>query len=110
MSGSPSRPCGGNRWNFESAVHGQEYASRSSGFVRGARIGWIAAIMIVTIDGPAGAGKSTIARALAARLGFRFLDSGAMYRAVAWAARDRRLTWEDPARLVELTRQLKLEV
>ncbi len=40
--------------------------------------------MIVTIDGPAGAGKSTTARELAARLGFQFLDTGAMYRAVAW--------------------------
>ncbi len=39
--------------------------------------------MVVTIDGPAGAGKSTVARALAARLGFRVLDTGAMYRAVA---------------------------
>jgi cytidylate kinase len=38
--------------------------------------------MIVTIDGPAGAGKSTVARALAARLGYRYLDTGAMYRAV----------------------------
>jgi CMP/dCMP kinase len=41
--------------------------------------------VIVTIDGPAGAGKSTAARALAKRLGFEFLDTGAMYRAVAWA-------------------------
>jgi len=40
--------------------------------------------MIVTIDGPAGAGKSTTARELAARLGFQFLDTGAMYRAVTW--------------------------
>ena len=40
--------------------------------------------MIVTIDGPAGAGKSSVARQLAQRLGFRFLDTGAMYRAVAW--------------------------
>src|SRR4051794_4427938 len=39
--------------------------------------------MIVTIDGPAGSGKSTAARALAGRLGFEFLDTGAMYRAVA---------------------------
>ena len=39
--------------------------------------------MVVAIDGPAGAGKSTVARALAERLGFRYLDSGAMYRAVA---------------------------
>jgi cytidylate kinase len=53
----------------------------------GNRDGWQA--MIVTIDGPAGAGKSTIARRLAARLGFRFLDTGAMYRAVAWYLQDR---------------------
>jgi cytidylate kinase len=44
------------------------------------------AAMIVTIDGPAGAGKSTAARALAHRLGFEFLDTGAMYRAVTLAA------------------------
>ena len=42
--------------------------------------------MIITIDGPAGSGKSTVARTLASRLGFDFLDTGAMYRAVAWAA------------------------
>jgi cytidylate kinase len=41
--------------------------------------------MIVAIDGPAGAGKSTVARRVAARLGFQFLDTGALYRAVAWA-------------------------
>ena len=44
--------------------------------------------MIVTIDGPAGSGKSTVARKLAARLGFRYLDSGALYRAVTLAALD----------------------
>src|SRR5512133_3647415 len=42
--------------------------------------------MIVAIDGPAGAGKSTVARRLAERLGFRYLDTGAMYRAVPWLA------------------------
>lgn len=42
--------------------------------------------MIVAIDGPAGAGKSTVARALAQRLGFRYLDTGAMYRALTWLA------------------------
>jgi CMP/dCMP kinase len=43
--------------------------------------------MIVAIDGPAGAGKSTVARHLAERLGFRYLDTGAMYRALTWLAR-----------------------
>ena len=42
--------------------------------------------MIVSIDGPAGAGKSTVARGLADRLGFRYLDTGAMYRALTWLA------------------------
>ncbi|HEV3478204.1 MAG TPA: (d)CMP kinase [Gaiellaceae bacterium] len=45
--------------------------------------------MIVAIDGPAGAGKSTVARRLAERLGFRYLDTGAMYRAVTWLAVER---------------------
>jgi cytidylate kinase len=45
--------------------------------------------MIVAIDGPAGAGKSTVARLLADRLGFRYLDTGAMYRAVTWLAMSR---------------------
>ena len=42
--------------------------------------------MVVAIDGPAGAGKSTVARAVAQRLGFTYLDTGAMYRAVALVA------------------------
>jgi CMP/dCMP kinase len=66
--------------------------------------------MIVTIDGPAGAGKSTIARGLARRLGFRFLDTGAMYRAVALAALRRGLDWQKPEKLVELARQIRLQV
>jgi CMP/dCMP kinase len=45
--------------------------------------------MIVAIDGPAGAGESTVARRLAERLGFRYLDTGAMYRALTWLARQR---------------------
>jgi cytidylate kinase/pantoate ligase/cytidylate kinase len=66
--------------------------------------------MIVTIDGPAGAGKSTIARALAERLGFRFLDTGAMYRAVAWAAIQRGHDWNQPDALVALAADLNLDV
>jgi cytidylate kinase len=47
--------------------------------------------VVVAIDGPAGAGKSTIAQRVAARLGFTYIDSGAMYRAVAlWALRQRK--------------------
>src|SRR3954469_1328218 len=50
---------------------------------------------IVTIDGPAGAGKSTVAKKLAARLGYAFLDTGAIYRAVALVARRRGIDWAD---------------
>lgn len=66
--------------------------------------------MIVTIDGPAGAGKSTAARELAKRLGFRFLDTGAMYRAVAYAALERQLDWNQPQALVELAGRLTIEL
>jgi cytidylate kinase len=66
--------------------------------------------MIVCIDGPAGAGKSTAARALAKRLGFRFLDTGAMYRAVALAAVRAKLPWDNPERLAELARRLRIDV
>ena len=45
--------------------------------------------MVIAIDGPAGAGKSTVAREVAARLGFTYLDTGAMYRCVALAASER---------------------
>ena len=51
--------------------------------------------MIVTIDGPAGAGKSSMAQQLAERLGFRFLDTGAMYRAIALAGLRAGVDWED---------------
>jgi cytidylate kinase len=50
---------------------------------------------IVAIDGPAGAGKSTVARQLARRLGFTIIDTGAIYRSVALAARHAGLDWED---------------
>ncbi|HEY2415499.1 MAG TPA: (d)CMP kinase [Pirellulaceae bacterium] len=66
--------------------------------------------MIVTIDGPAGAGKSSAARELARRLGFRFLDTGAMYRAVTLAAKDRSLDWSDEGRLSELAKNIRVEL
>lgn len=58
--------------------------------------------MIVAIDGPAGAGKSTVARALAERLGFRYLDTGAMYRAVTWLAMQEGLDLSDEQALAGL--------
>jgi cytidylate kinase len=58
--------------------------------------------MVIAIDGPAGAGKSTVARGVAKALGFTYLDSGAMYRCVALAALDRGVDLEDGARLGEL--------
>ena len=61
--------------------------------------------MIVAIDGPAGAGKSTVARALAERLGFRYLDTGAMYRALTWLAMQRRLDLGDAEGLAQLARE-----
>ncbi|MBV8079902.1 MAG: (d)CMP kinase [Actinobacteria bacterium] len=60
--------------------------------------------MIVAIDGPAGAGKSTVARALAERLGFRYLDTGAMYRALTWLALKRGLPLGEGAALGALAR------
>jgi len=61
--------------------------------------------MVVAIDGPAGAGKSTVARALAERLGFRYLDTGAMYRALTWLAMQRGLDLGDAEALAQLARE-----
>ena len=61
--------------------------------------------MIVAIDGPAGSGKSTVASRLAARLGFRYLDTGAMYRALTWLARRDGLALDDGGALAMLARK-----
>jgi cytidylate kinase len=66
--------------------------------------------MIVTIDGPAGSGKSTAAKALAARLGFEYLDTGAMYRAVALAVIRRGLDPSDSAAVVSILPSLTVEM
>jgi cytidylate kinase len=66
--------------------------------------------MVIAIDGPAGAGKSSVARAVAAELGFTYLDSGAMYRCVALAALERRLDPDDGRALGELARGLEIEL
>ena len=60
--------------------------------------------MIVAIDGPAGAGKSTVARRLAERLGYRYLDTGAMYRALTWLAMTRDIPLGEGAKLGRRTR------
>jgi cytidylate kinase len=66
-------------------------------------------VTAVAIDGPAGAGKSTVARAVARRLGWDYVDSGAMYRAVALAALERALPAGDGNRLGELAATLEIE-
>ena len=65
---------------------------------------------IIAIDGPAGAGKSTVARALAARLGLQYLDTGAMYRAVTLAAMRRGIDPADVEPVADLARQIDLDV
>jgi cytidylate kinase len=66
--------------------------------------------MIVTIDGPAGAGKSTVASRLAERLGFRYLDTGAMYRALTWLAMQEGIDLGEGERLGELARKDRVEL
>jgi cytidylate kinase len=65
--------------------------------------------LVVTIDGPAGAGKSSVAKTLARRLGYSLLDTGAIYRSVALVARQRGIAWDDAARLAEVARDLAIE-
>jgi cytidylate kinase len=61
--------------------------------------------MIVAIDGPAGAGKSTVARRLAERLAFRYLDTGAMYRALTWLAMQRGVALDRGEELAQLAKE-----
>ena len=66
--------------------------------------------VIVAIDGPAGAGKSTIAKRLADRLGFTYIDTGAMYRAVALAGMRSGVDWDRPEQLAELAEKLDIRM
>ena len=66
--------------------------------------------MIITIDGPAGSGKSTAARKLAAKLGVPYLDTGAMYRAIAYAALCRGISLLDEAAIVQVARDSHIEL
>jgi cytidylate kinase len=66
--------------------------------------------LVVAVDGPGGSGKSTVARALAQRLGLRYLDTGAMYRALTWLALQRGIDTDDAEALAELARSASLAV
>jgi CMP/dCMP kinase len=65
---------------------------------------------VIAIDGPAGSGKSTVSRALAARLGIERLDTGAMYRAVAWATLDRAIDPADRESVADVARSIDIAV
>jgi len=69
-----------------------------------------AGLRIIAIDGPAGSGKSTVARRVASRLGLDYLDTGAMYRSVAFEAMRRGIDPDDAATVAELARQIELTV
>lgn len=66
--------------------------------------------MIITIDGPSGTGKSTVAKRVAALLGFSFFDTGAMYRAVAWVLQSKKIPIEDEASLQEILRDFHFQI
>src|SRR5512134_1813405 len=69
--------------------------------------------LVIAVDGPSGSGKSSVSRAVAARLGLRYLDTGAMYRALTWWALDRGIDLSDPATqptVAELARSLPLDM
>lgn len=67
-------------------------------------------LRVIAIDGPAGSGKSTVAKALAARLGLHYLDTGAMYRSVAFAALRRGIDPEDADRVARLAQEFELDM
>ncbi len=66
--------------------------------------------MIIAIDGPAGVGKSTVAKLLAARLGFRYLDTGALYRAIAWKVLQSKVPPADHEQVAKLLQATTMQV
>jgi cytidylate kinase len=66
--------------------------------------------LIIAIDGPVGSGKSTVARRVAALLGYSYLDSGAMYRALAWKALEGGVPLDSPARLAALAQATRIDL
>jgi cytidylate kinase len=66
--------------------------------------------LIVAIDGPAGAGKSTISKLVARDMGFLYIDTGAMYRAVTWKALRDKANFHDPEALAEIARNSKIDL
>jgi cytidylate kinase len=64
--------------------------------------------LLITIDGPGGAGKSTVSKALAARLAYLYLDTGAYYRAYAYQARQENISPENDGQLAELGRRIRI--
>ena len=66
--------------------------------------------VVIAIDGPAASGKSTVARSLAARLGYRFLNSGDLYRAVTWACLQRGIDCHDVGAVASATGETRVEV
>lgn len=64
----------------------------------------------VAIDGPVGVGKSTVAARLAEKLAVLYVDTGAMYRGVAWLARKKGIAWEDEKKMSELVKEMELRL
>jgi len=66
--------------------------------------------LIIAIDGPAGSGKSTVGKGVAERLGYQYVDTGAMYRAVAWKALQQRVSLEDSSTVIQLAHDAVIQL